>query len=264
MHLIDSHCHLQAFARRGELSAVLERAGEAGVSRMITVGTSEEDWTHYRELHQKYPEIIHYTVGLHPTSVTDEWRDQVNQLSTYFIPPDGPAALGEIGLDHFHLPGDPIEAARVIQRQEMAFQAQLELAHQLECPVVIHSRNAVKDCIRFVDEAGIRWERVVFHCWSDGPELIREIVSRGGAASFTGIVTYKNAANVRKAALEQGLGRLMIETDAPYLAPVPMRGKENEPAYVSHVAESMARTLGVSLSELSEVTAKNTRNFFQI
>lgn len=264
MEWIDSHCHLQAFSRRGQLDDVLRRAAEKGVTRMITIGTSVEDWGAYRELCRGFPGQIDYTVGLHPTSVGEDWREQVAQLSTYFIPPFEPVGLGEIGLDHFHLPRDPIEAAQVITRQEEAFAAQLELALQLDCPVVVHSRQAVPDCIRLIEESGIDWRRVVFHCWADGPELAADIVRRGARASFTGIVTYKSAENVREAARAHGVDRLMVETDCPYLAPIPHRGRENEPAYVRHTGERLAHELGLAIETMAKRTTENTREFFRL
>lgn len=264
MPIIDSHCHLEKFDRRGELPRVLERAAEAGVARMIAVGTSREDWMPYRDLAAAHPGTIDYSVGLHPGHVDADALRSLEELSPYFIPPTAPVALGEMGLDHFRLPSDPIEAARLIELQEQAFARQLELALQLDCPVIIHSRSAVKDCIRVIDESGIDWKRVVFHCWADGPELLEPILKRGGRASFTGILTFKNADPIRNAARYQGLDLLMLETDAPYLAPEPLRGKQNEPAYIRHIAEAAAALFQVPLETLIEHTEANTRAFFKL
>ena len=264
MPIIDSHCHLDKFSRRGELGAVLERASAMGVERMITVGTSNEDWMPYRELSVAYPDRIAYTVGLHPNHVDVEALASLAELSPYFIPPHEPVALGEMGLDFFRLPGDPIEAARQIELQEQAFARQLELALQLDCPVVVHSRSAVKECIRMIDESSINWQRVVFHCWADGPELLEPILQRGGRASFTGILTFKNADEIRAAAQLQGLDKLMLETDSPYLAPIPYRGKENEPGYTLHIAEAAARLFQVPVETVIEASESNTRQFFNL
>ncbi len=264
VNLIDSHCHLEKFQKWGDYPAVLDRAREHGVDRVITVGTRPQDWSLYREMAASNPGQIDYTVGVHPTSVEDDWEGQLESLASYFIPPVEPVALGEIGLDYFHLPKDPIEGAKVIEKQEHAFRAQLDLAHQLECPVVIHSRGAVTDCIRMIDESGVDWSRVVFHCWVDGPEVIAKLNERGGVGSFTGIFTFKNAEEIRQAALAQGLDRLMLETDAPYLAPVPFRGKQNEPGYTRYIAESAADVFSASIEDIIQHSRENTIRFFNL
>jgi len=259
---IDSHCHLEKFVQQGALAALLERAAADGVGRLITVGTSMRDWNLYAQLAEQYRGQVDYTVGLHPCDVEDDWRDHVTALPTFFTNTVAPVALGEIGLDHFHLPKDADEAARVKAQQEDAFRAQLEIAHQLGCPVVIHSRNCFADCVRVLRESGVDWSQVVFHCFADGAEEMQQLAALGGRASFTGIVTYKNAESVRQAVLEQGLDRLMIETDSPYLAPVPMRGKPNEPAYVRHTGEYLAELFGIPPEELAARTSANAKAFF--
>jgi TatD DNase family protein len=260
--LIDTHCHLEKAASRGELEGLLERMQSAGIGRCITVGTGTGDWERYLGLAKKYRGLIDWTVGLHPSDVDADWEDAVRAISTYFISEPGPVALGEIGLDHFHLPKFPDEAAEVKARQLDAFRAQLELCLQLDCPVVIHSRNAVEACTEEIDRSGVDWSKVVFHCYTEGPELLKAINERGGRASFTGILTYKNAEPIRKAALAQGLDRLMLETDAPYLSPEPVRGTTNEPANVAHIARFAADLFGVSLAELSAQTSANARAFY--
>ncbi|HAV12960.1 MAG TPA: TatD family deoxyribonuclease [Opitutae bacterium] len=264
MDLIDSHCHLKGFKDKGELDAVLLRAAEAGVTRYITIGTSPKDWVTYREMSAAYAGKIDYTVGLHPCYVDAEWSDAVSNLSTFFIPPNTPVALGEIGLDYFHLPKDPIEAGELMIHQEEAFRQQLMLAEELDCPVVVHSRNAFDDTLRMIDESGVNWERVVFHCYSYGAEEIAQINQRGGRGSFTGIVTYKNAPEIRNALRSQGIERLMLETDCPYLTPEPHRGKLNEPAFVANIAERCAEALALPLNELAAKTTANTKTFFQL
>ena len=145
-----------------------------------------------------------------------------------------------MGLDRFHLPKDAAEAARSFDAQRAAFAAGLQLARRLAVPVVVHSRGAFAECVAMIDASGVDWSRVVFHCFSEGAGEMETLRQRGGRGSFTGIITYKNAEAVRAAAQAQGLARLMIETDAPYLAPAPHRGKPNEPAFVRHTAEFCA------------------------
>ena len=273
MTLIDTHTHLDAFARRGELPAVLSRARSAGLEAMIAVGTAPDDWTLYRDLARDHAGVIHYTVGLHPCSVDEHWERAIAQMENYWggVPnkdPAGPAvpprpvALGEMGLDRFHLPKDAAEAARIFGWQRAAFAAGLEVAKRVDAPVVVHSRGAFHECVELIDASRIDWARVVFHCFSEGADEMNELVRRGGFGSFTGIITYPKADAVRAAARLQGLARLMVETDAPYLAPVPHRGKPNEPAFVCHTAEFCAQLFGVGHEELAAVTTANARRFF--
>jgi TatD DNase family protein len=264
--LIDTHCHLEKALARGEGQAVLKRMREAGVVRCITVGTSLGDWETYYRLASAEPERVDWTVGIHPCDIAEDWAEQLKAIPTYFGTDPQPVALGEIGLDHFHMPKYPDEAAELKQLQDRVFREQLALAYQLDCPVVIHSRNAVPDCIRLIDASGVNWERVVFHCFTDGPELIREINDRGGRASFTGIITYKNATAepIRQAALQQGLERLMLETDSPYLSPEPVRGRPNEPANVAHIAAFVAGLFGIDSKELAAITSRNAKEFYQL
>lgn len=264
MELIDSHCHLKGFKDKGELEPVLERAKAAGLQRLITVGTSPADWVTYREMHAARADTIDYTVGLHPCYVDEDWGAAVSQLSTFFMPPHAPVALGEIGLDYFHLPKDPIQAGEVILLQEAAFRQQLMLASELDCPVIIHSREAFAECMSLIEESGINWARIVFHCFTYGADQIEAINQRGGRASFTGIATYKSAKNVREALRRQGIERLMLETDCPYLAPEPHRGKPNEPAYLPHVAERCAETFAVTVEALAARATANTIDFFKL
>ncbi len=262
MPLIDSHCHLESFARAKTLPGVLERAKAAGVEGLIAVGTDIDDWSLYRDLAAANPGFIRHTVGLHPCHVEPSWHDAVTAIGPMFADRTAPVALGEIGLDNFHLPKDAEEAQEVKRLQEAAFRTQLALAYQFDCPVVIHSRSAFADCVRMIDESGVSWSKVVFHCFSEGPDAVREINRRGGLASFTGILTYPSAHAIREAALAQGLDRLMLETDCPYLSPQAVRGKTNEPAHLAHTAEFAAKLFGVSLDTLVAATEANTRRFF--
>jgi len=262
MEFIDSHCHLQTFLNKGQLTEVMSRAEQAGVTRLITVGTHIGDWSCYRDLAKAHPGQVYWTVGIHPCHVEEDWQDQGSALSVWFADECLPVALGEIGLDYFHLPKFPDEAAEQKQRQQEAFAFQLAVAYQLDCPVVVHSRHAFHDCVAMLDQSGVNWEKVVFHCFSEGVDEVTQLNERGGRASFTGIATYKNAATIREAILAQGIERLMIETDAPYLAPVPHRGKPCEPSYVHHTAALCADLFGVPIETIAEQTAANTQAFF--
>ncbi|WP_309400185.1 TatD family hydrolase [Cerasicoccus maritimus] len=262
MDLIDSHCHFEKFAQRGLVDDVIARAAELGVNRFINIGTSLDDWALYRDLARKHPGKLYWTAGLHPCHVDEGWRDQVTALSMYFADDPAPVALGEIGLDNFHLPKFPDEAAELKKHQADAFRAQLEIAYQLDAPIVVHSRNAFDETMAILEDMQFPGERVVFHCFAEGPQEMKRLNAYGGRGSFTGITTYKSAENVRQAVIEQGMARVMVETDAPYLAPVPYRGKECEPGYTRYTAEKCAELLGVSLEEFAATATANTEAFF--
>ncbi len=285
MGLIDNHTHLDGFVRSGVLPAVIDRARAAGLEAMIAVGTEPDDWRIYREVVREHPGTVFYTVGLHPCSVDEHWEPIVDRLQEFLeseppAPASGglpaapggaparssvvgrPVAVGEIGLDRFHLPKDPAVAVRVFGRQREAFAAQLTVARKAGVPAVVHSRGAFRECVELIDASGLDWRRVVFHCFSEGADEMTAVSRRGGYGSFTGIITYKNADGVRAAARAQGLERLMLETDAPYLAPLPHRGKPNEPAFVRATAEYCAALFGVPFDELAAVTTANARRFY--
>jgi TatD DNase family protein len=265
MTLIDTHTHLDGFARRGELPAVLARAREAGVTEMISIGTESDDWALIRDLAVAHPGVVHFSVGLHPCCVRENWADEVAQIEAFWSGGKKPVALGECGLDRFHLPkDDAAKADQVFAWQKAAFAAQLEISKRLGCALVVHSRGAFAESVAMIDASGVDWTRVVFHCFSEGPAEMSELIKRGAYGSITGVLTYKNAENVREAAKVQGLARLMVETDAPYLTPVPHRGKPNEPALMRHTAEYAAGMFGVGVEELAEVSTKTARGFFGI
>lgn len=268
MPLIDTHTHLESFARKGTLLPAFARAREAGVEALVTIGTSPDDWATYRELAHANPGFVHYSVGLHPCSVEASWSEAVGQIEAFWTagnvgPP--PVALGEIGLDRFHLPKDDAAAAeQIFDWQRAAFTEGLRLAKRLDVPIVIHSRGAFQECVEMIDESGVNWSNVVFHCFAEGEAEMRVLSSRGGYGSFTGILTYKNAEPIRTAARLQGLDRFMVETDAPYLTPMPHRGKPNEPAFVRHTAEFAAGVFGVEYEELAAKSTATARNVFRL
>lgn len=262
--LIDTHAHLDRFHKSGTLDAVLARAREAGVGRIITIGTEPSDWELYAALVPGLGGAVDFSVGLHPCSVETGWEAAVAGIDGYFDRTPKPVALGECGLDRFHLPKEPVEADRIFAMQRDAFAAQLAIARRRDLPVVVHSRGAFNDCVAMADASGVDWRRVVFHCFSDGEVEMKALMERGGYGSFTGILTYKTAGNIRAACRLQGVDRLMVETDAPYLAPVPNRGKPNEPAWVRHTADCAAATLGISPDEAAAASTRNAMAFFGI
>lgn len=265
MGLIDTHTHLESFAQRGQLPEVLARAREAGLEGLVTIGTGPDDWTLYRGLSRANPGFVYYTAGLHPCSVGERWSEDLSTLELFFEGETPAVGLGETGLDRFHLPKDDEGAAkRIFAWQRAAFAAQLVLARRLHCPLVVHSRGAFAECVAMIDAAGVDWSTVVFHCFTENEAEMAELVRRGGRGSFTGVLTYKSAENVRVAARAQGLERFMLETDAPYLTPMPHRGKPNEPAYLRHTAEYAATVFGVPYDELAARSTANARAFYRL
>jgi len=260
--IIDSHTHLESFARKGILEETLAAAAEAGMEQLITVGTDKDDWELYHNMAGEHAQVD-YTVGIHPCHVEEGWESAFGRMEAYWSRDLKPVALGEIGLDRFHLPKkDEAKARHIFSAQVAACEAQLELAKKLGCPVIIHSRGAFGECVDLIDKSGVDWTKVVFHCFSEGPGEMKQLLDRGGYGSFTGVVTFKNAKSVREAAKLQGLERLMIETDAPYLAPMPKRGKPNEPAYLAYTAAFCAELFGVSAAEFAEKTTGTVKAFF--
>ena len=262
--LIDSHCHLESFYKDGTLNAVLERAQAAGVVRMITVGTSDADWNLYRSLAQTHPGRIFYTVGLHPGEVNEDWERSVQQIESFWASDVRPVALGEVGLDFNFLPEDATAAEAIKKHQQAAFAAQLEIAGRQDCPVVVHSRGAFEECLSMLQKSAVKSERVIFHCFVEGVAEVERVLDAGMWASFTGILTYKNAQSVRDAAQAVGPERMIIETDSPYLTPVPFRGKTNEPAYVSYVAHAASELFGMDEIALREKIWKTTCRVYRL
>ncbi|MDR0740215.1 MAG: TatD family hydrolase [Puniceicoccales bacterium] len=258
MNLVDTHCHLDSFGN--DLDSILQHAKEAAVEAMITCGTEAADWPLHRETVSQYPHI-HYSVGIHPTNVTPNWETDLEILEQFFSKIPKPVAIGEIGLDYHGIKGD---ATAIIARQKEAFRQQLLIARQYDCPIIIHSRDAFEDCKTLIDQSQCNWENIVIHCFSEDAAAIRTVNTRGGRGSFTGIVTYKNAENIRQALFAQGVERLMLETDSPYLAPVPFRSKQNEPAFIRETARYVATLFAMPESELCTLTTQNAKAFFRI
>lgn len=264
MNWFDSHCHLKGFFNKGNLDEILSRARKNKVSRMTAIGTSSKDWKLYEDLSVKYKGEIFHSVGLHPCYVDDRFEVEIEKMKGSLESNNYPVAVGEIGLDYFHLPKEADEIKKIVELQKIAFASQLKLAVKYKLPVVIHSRNAFSDCLKIIDKSGIAWEKVLFHCFSEGTQEMKELNDRGGRASFTGIITFKKNDFVREALKQQGMDKIILETDSPYLAPEPKRGKENEPSYLSFISESVSSYLNISNQELAEISFCNTCNFYEI
>jgi TatD DNase family protein len=258
MNLIDTHCHLNDFGEK--IGEILGRAEEASIESMVACGTEVADWHWHCDLARSHPHI-HYTVGIHPHNVHGNWERDLEVLESFFQKNPPPIAIGEIGLD-FHFLGENADENIALQRE--VFRQQLLIARGKNCPIIIHARDALEDCKTMIDQMDCDWSQVVIHCFSGDADALRSINARGGRGSFTGDITYKNAENRRQALVAQGTERLMLETDCPYLSPVPFRSKKNEPAFLRATAAFAANLLGISESELCVSTTKNAKQFFQI
>lgn len=256
--LFDTHCHLDDPRLLEDLDAVLERAEEAGVRRITSIGCASDvsSVTSAIELARKHPDRISATVGVHPhdakhldEALCDAIRDAGRDPSV--------VAIGETGLD-FHYDHSPHPA------QEDAFRRQISIAKELKKPLVIHTRSAPKDTLRILREEQARDVGGIIHCFSEDAPFAAEALDLGFVSSFSGIVTFKKAVAVQEAVVKQPADALLVETDAPYLAPVPRRGKLNEPAYVAYTAARIAELRGEDPEALARTSYENAIRIFGI
>ncbi|MCS0496930.1 TatD family hydrolase [Ancylobacter sp. MQZ15Z-1] len=251
--IVDSHCHLDFPDFAAELDAVVERARAAGVGRMVTIGTRVRRSAQVRAIAERFDDVF-CSVGTHPHNAGEEADVTLDEL---LAEADHPrvVAIGEAGLD-YHYDSAPREA------QAAGFRLHIEAARRTGLPLVIHAREADDDVAAILEEETGRGAfSFVLHCFTAGPELARRAVALGGYVSFSGILTFKSGAPLREIAAGLPAERLLVETDAPYLAPNPWRGKRNEPSYVVETARILAEARGVSREEIAALT---TGNFFRL
>ena len=283
--LIETHAHLDYPDFAPDFDDVLRRANEAGVTRIITIGTSIESSRRAIELAEKYPNIF-AVIGVHPTYAGETPDDVMTPLRELAKNPRV-VALGESGLDYHSLPSKEAAKDKKVQvfanalqgeteeqidasiadgayksKQAMLFEQQLDLAVELGLNVVIHQRDAWANTLEIMQPYTDKL-RGVFHCFGGTREQAEEVIALDHLVSFTGIVTFKNGASVREVAAQIPLWKFMVETDCPYLAPVPFRGKRCEPAYTRLVAESIAAARGIPLQEVAEATTETAEKFFR-
>ena len=282
--LIETHAHLDYPDFAPDFDDVLRRATQAGVTRIITIGTSVDSSRRAVDLAEKYPNVF-AVIGVHPTYAHEAGDDVFTPLRELAKNPRV-VAIGEIGLDYHHLPSLEVNKRKDVQvfnalqseteeqieasiqdgayktKQAELFEQLLDLAVELKFNVVIHQRDAWDDTLEILREYG-RQVSGVFHCFGGTFEQANEVLGLGHLVSFTGIVTFKNGKQVRDVAAKVPLDSFMVETDCPYLAPVPFRGKRCEPAYTRVVAEEIARARGVSLEEIASATTATAQEFFR-
>jgi TatD DNase family protein len=260
----DTHAHLDYPDYAGDLPEVLQRAEAAGITRVIAIGTDLESSTRAVKLSERFPAVF-AAVGWHPTNALEAPEDLRPALRELARHPKV-VAIGETGLDYHHLPSEKPDTSaaddkRYKIKQAQIFQQQLEVADEFGLNCVVHQRSALADTLAQLQPFAGR-VRGVFHCFVDDAEAMRRILAMGSLVSFTGIITFKNAQAVRDTAAATPLDQLMLETDCPYLAPVPYRGKRCEPAYVKEISQVVAQVKNCSLDELSEATCATARKFF--
>ncbi|WP_226661268.1 TatD family hydrolase [Microbulbifer aggregans] len=252
--LVDSHCHLDRLKLDqfdGDLSRVLELARERGVGKFLCVGISLDNVDSVVALAAEYDDVV-CSVGVHPLDVDSGLAD-VDKLKMLAAKPNV-VALGETGLDYYY-------STETREVQQQSFIAHLQAAEQVGLPVIVHTRDAREDTIDLIRDHGSREHAGVLHCFTESWEMAKAALDLNYCISLSGIVTFKNAEALREVARQVPLDRLLVETDSPYLAPVPYRGKPNIPAYVREVAEFIADLRGVTYEELAERT---TENFYRL
>ena len=251
--LVDSHCHLDFPDFALELDAVVARAQAAAVGHIVTISTRVRRHAQVLAIAERFPNVT-CSVGTHPHHAHEELDVTVDDLIARAQHPKV-VAVGEAGLD-YHYDNSPRAA------QEQGFRTHIAAARASGLPLVIHAREADDDTARILEEeAGKGAFRAVLHCYTGGPDLARRALALGHFISFTGIVTFKNSTDLRAIAKDVPADRFLVETDAPYLAPLPYRGKRNEPAYVAEVAKVLADVRSVSFDEICR---QSTENFFKL
>ncbi|MDP2606881.1 MAG: TatD family hydrolase [Deltaproteobacteria bacterium] len=255
--LIDSHAHIQGKEYAGEVEAVIARAREAGVEKIIAVGGAGDmsSNTEAISLAKTFPDI-YATVGMHPHDAKDVGTDELKKLKELAADPKV-IAVGETGLDYYY-----DHSPREVQRR--VFAEFIHLAQETGLPIVVHERDAAQDVADLLRTEGGGTLRGVIHCFTGNYEAACAYLELGFYISFTGIITFKNAEPLREVVRRLPLERIFVETDSPYLTPVPHRGRRNEPAYVRYVGETIAKIKCVSLEEVARVTTQNVRELFGV
>jgi len=252
--LVDSHCHLDFKDFAEDLDAIVARAEAAGVGRIVTISTRVRRQADLLAIAERFPNV-YCSVGTHPHEADEEEGIPAGELIERTKHPKV-VALGEAGLDYFYQYGSR-------EAQERGFRTHIAAARVTGLPLVIHTREADEDCGRILEEEIAKGPfKAVLHCYTGGRELAMKAIALGLSISFTGILTFKNSQSIRDIAAELPADRIMVETDAPYLAPGKFRGKRNEPSYVAETAKVLAETRGVSLEEISRQTTENFFNLF--
>lgn len=251
MSFIDIHAHFDMLENSPEI--VLQKAKIAGISKIITIGTEPSDHQYVLDVaRQYYPEVF-CTLGVHPHQ-SKNWTDEVRLFIEKHLKDREVVAVGEIGLDYYYNQSP-------VDKQQQAFREQLDIAARCKMPVQIHTRDAEQDTVEILSEYKGKVSGVI-HCFTGTEWLARQCLDLGYNISFSGIITFKSADSLRQICKLIPLNRIHIETDAPFLSPVPMRGKKNTPAFLVHTAQAVAQLKEISIETLSQATNENTLKIF--
>jgi TatD DNase family protein len=255
--LIDSHAHIQGKEYAGETMAVIQRAGEAGVEQIVVVGGASDMSSNTAAVAlAESCANLYATVGMHPHDAKDVGEEDLRELKELALHPKV-IAVGETGLDYYYN-----HSPREVQRR--VFAQFIRLAGETGLPLVVHERDAANEAVELLRNEGAGKIRGVIHCFTGDYDAARNYLDLGFYLSFTGIITFKNAEALREVVRKVPLDRMFLETDSPYLTPVPHRGKRNEPAYVRFVAGSIASVKSLNIEEVARVTTNNVRALFRI
>jgi TatD DNase family protein len=253
--LIDSHCHLDRLDLEpydGDFASLINSTIEAGVEQMLCVSIDLENYPSMLQLVEPYPQVF-VSVGIHPNE-EDRREPEAGELERLAAHPKN-VAIGETGLDYFRSSGD-------LEWQRKRFRQHIAAARACNKPLIIHTRDAKEDTLQIMEEEGADQVGGVMHCYTEDWAMASRALEMGFYVSFSGIVTFRNADDLRQVAAKVPEDRLLIETDAPYLTPVPNRGKPNIPAYVGHVAKCLAEVRGCTPQEIADLTRENFQRLF--
>ncbi len=253
---IDTHSHITFPDFEHDLPEVIQRAKDAKLEAIINIALDDKALEKSLKLSEEYPNYIYTTFGIHPHEAKEWSQDHVKKIKE-LAKQKKIIAVGEMGLDYYYEHSSK-------EQQKKAFRESLRLAQELNLPTIIHIRDASKDAMMIIHEENKGSLKGVLHCFGGDMDLAREALELGLLISFTGIVTFPKATNVKEAVKQIPLESIMIETDCPFLAPVPYRGKRNEPAYVIKVAEAIAEIKGLTIEEVAQQATKNAQRFFNL
>lgn len=253
MRLIDTHAHLDFDDYNRDREKVFNRAQKVGVEKIVNIGADLEGSRRALDLAKKH-EFVYASVGIHPHEADTVNEQSLAEIKGLAASPKV-KAIGECGLD-FYYDNSP----REIQKE--AFKKQLQLARELELPVVVHSREAAAETLEILDQTADFAGNLIFHCYAYGPEEIEEIIQRDYYVAFGGLITFNSAQPIRDALKKMPLDRILLETDAPYLTPAPNRGKRNEPSYLEYIVKKAAAIKGISAEKMGEITTENAEKIY--
>lgn len=260
--MIDTHCHLNMITDKNgkidftKIEQILKNMYDNGVEIAITIGSNLDDSKIGVQIANKY-DNIYCAFGVHPEGVDEFNLDKLESLVKQNINSGKLVAIGEIGLDYYWRKDNKLEQIKI-------FKQQIELAKKYNLPIIVHCREAFGDCLEILRQYSPFLNGGVIHCYSGSIEWAKEVINLGFLISFTGVVTYSNAKNVQEVAKWVGNDKFMVETDSPFLSPVPFRGKENCPSNVVYVAKFIAELKNISYNNIDKITTKNAKNLFKI